>query len=165
MSNNQFITNEDMNIKEKNEVSVINKIDKDNLWYTETKTSYHEQSLKQSNISFWISIVGACIGVLVIIINLVVNNGKSEIWVGSFSGAVIEAISALIFYISDKSSKKMTDFFDKFLNDTNIKTSIEVATKINDNELRNEIFSKISLNLIKFTYDQREEIHNKNVEK
>ena len=85
------LTNDDLTLKEKGNT-------------IQAKERYHDQGLKQAKIGFWFGIVGASIGLIVIIVALCFLEDK--LW-GSISGIVIECVSLLIFRISDNAIARM----------------------------------------------------------
>jgi len=110
---------------------------------------YHAQSLAQSRISFWFSIVFASIGFFIIVIAILAAINKTNV-TGSIitliSGVVVEAVSALFFVQSNKSRILMSSFFDKLRADRKLEDAILLANQIPDEILQSKIKVILSLN-------------------
>lgn len=141
---------------------VINKENKNNIGFCKAQTekdltiveksntihikeNYYSQGLKQAKIGFYFGLIGSTIGLLVIIAFLIFADDK--IW-GICLGIINEAVSLLIFKISDDALKRMGDFFDKLSKDSNIIKSIELSKSIKKDDTRDELRSKLALFLV-----------------
>lgn len=116
---------------------------------------YHAQSLAQSRISFWFSIVFASIGFFIIVISILTaiyleNNTVGSI-ISLISGIVMEAVSALFFVQSNKSRELMSSFFDKLRTDRKLEDAIILANQIPDEQLQSKIKVILSLNFAEVT--------------
>lgn len=123
--------------------------EKKSLWIPDdAKRSYHEQRLSQSKwafrLSFWGSILGFAVIVWCIWKSISINQVE---WAGVISGTVIEAVSALFFYLSNKANEKITEFFKELTIDANVKDSMKLASEIKDNTIRDKLLVKLSLHL------------------
>lgn len=121
----------------------------DGIWIPDkAKKSYHEQRLGQSKWAFRLSLWGCILGFIVIIkyIHTGVSVGQME-WAGIISGTVIESVSALFFYLSNKANEKITEFFVELTKDANVKEALSLAQKIKDDAIRDELMVKLSLHL------------------
>ena len=117
------------------------------------KESYYSQGLKQAKIGFYFGLIGSTIGLLVIIGFLVFAGDK--LW-GTCLGVITEAVSLLIFKISDNALDRMGDFFDKLSKDSNIIKSIELSKSIKRDDTRDELRSKLALFLVGMNEDKSE---------
>jgi hypothetical protein len=117
----------------------------DDSWMpNKAKSHYHEQRLAQSKWSFRLSFWGSIVGFAVIIISAVFMEAKT---IGVLSGAIIEAVSALFYKLSDKSNEKISEFFETLMHDTNIDRSVKLASEIKNKEIKDELLVKLSLHL------------------
>ena len=109
------------------------------------KENYHTQGLKQAKIGFYFGLVGASIGLIVIICALIFSTDK--MW-GLISGIVIEAVSLLVFKISDKAIARMGEFFEKLGEDSNRIKAIDLTKGIKNDGTRDELSVKLALFLV-----------------
>lgn len=121
-------------------------------------SQYHSQSLSQSNISFWFSLIFAAIGFLVIISGIFIvlaDNGSSQSTIKAIisiiSGTVIDSVSALFFVQSNKSRASMEGFFDRLRTDKKLQDSLTLLKTINDNSTRDNLTAYLAVNLAGIT--------------
>ena len=113
-----------------------------------TKETYHQQRLKQSNWAFRLSLVASAIGFAVILWSIYQGYAKANTqWPGLVSGAVIEAVSALFYNMSNKANEKIMEFFLELSKDANVNNAIQLTDQIEDKKKRDDIKSKLSLHL------------------
>jgi hypothetical protein len=105
---------------------------------------YHTQSLSQSRISFWFSLVFATVGFLIIASSVFIYNKESS-YIGIVSGTIIDAVSALFFYQSNKARQLMSEFFDRLRADRKLEESLKLCDTIDDPIMRNSLKVKLSL--------------------
>jgi heme/copper-type cytochrome/quinol oxidase subunit 4 len=105
---------------------------------------YHSQSLAQSKISFWFSLVFAALGFLIIITSIFVYNDRSS-YPGIVAGTIIDAVSALFFYQANKARQLMADFFDRLRADRKLDESIRLCDSIDNEFMRNSVKAKLCL--------------------
>lgn len=105
---------------------------------------YHNQSLIQSHISFWFSIICAGLGFLIIISSVFIYDNNAS-YPGIVAGAIIDAVSALVFYQSNKARKQMTEFFDKLRTDKKFIEALRMCECIEDKKIKDELRVKLSL--------------------
>ena len=117
------------------------------------KENYYRQGLKQAKIGFYFGLIGSTIGLLVIIGFLVFADDK--LW-GTCLGVITEAVSLLIFKISDDALERMGKFFDKLSKDSNIIKSIELSKSIKKDDTRDELRIKLALFLVGMNEDKVE---------
>ena len=117
------------------------------------KENYYSQGLKQAKIGFYFGLIGSTIGLLVIIVFLVFAEDK--LW-GTCLGVITEAVSLLIFKISDDALERMGKFFDKLSKDSNIIKSIELSKSIKKDDTRDELRIKLALFLVGMNEDKVE---------
>ncbi len=111
----------------------------------QAKERYHSQGLKQAKIGFWFGLVGASIGLIVIIVALCFSEDK--LW-GSISGIVIESVSLLIFRISDKAIERMGEFFEILGKDNDKIRAIDLTNSIKNDKTKDELSVKLALYLV-----------------
>ncbi|XZL97428.1 TRADD-N-associated membrane domain-containing protein [Clostridium perfringens] len=109
------------------------------------KENYHNQGLKQAKIGFYYGLTGAGIGLLVIISAIFFADDK--MW-GAISGGIIEAVSLLIFKVSDKAIERMGNFFDKLGDDSNKIKAIDLTKGVKSDDIRDELSVKLALFLV-----------------
>lgn len=117
----------------------------------DAKQIYHNQGLHQAKVGFYVGIVGAFIGLVVIIFTLLFMEEKS--W-GTISGIITEGISFLIFKISDKAIDRMETFFDRLGEDSNKIKAIDLAKGIKNEEVKDELSVKLALFLAGINEDK-----------
>lgn len=110
-------------------------------------SSYYQQVLYQSKVSFWFSLIFASLGFLMIILSIFLyNEGHLDKSVLSLiSGLLIDGVSALFFVQSNKAQKAMGDFFEKLRLDKNNLEARQVCDLIEDKKLRD--ITKVQLTL------------------
>jgi hypothetical protein len=104
---------------------------------------YHLQSLSQSRISFWFSLVFASIGFAIIATSAFAYDKKN--YAGIVAGTIIDAVSALFFYQSNKARQLMSEFFDKLRADRNLQESLKLSATVDDPKMRNALQVTLSL--------------------
>lgn len=122
---------------------------KQSTWVPEdAKKSYHDQRLSQSKWSFWLSFWGSIIGFGVFIWSIYrgVNVGKPE-WSGIVSATIIESVSALFYTFSNSANDKIIKFFAELTKDANRKDALEIVDKIQNEHIKDEVITKLSLHL------------------
>lgn len=113
------------------------------------KVEYHKQRLWQSKMAFVLSFAGSIFGFVVIVGSVIWGMwvGNSQ-WPGIVSGIVVEAVSALFYTLSNKANEKISKFFKELTIDSNIKSALGMADKIeNDSATKNQLYVKLSLHL------------------
>lgn len=106
-----------------------------------TKDDYHTLGMKQSNISFYYSLIGGMAGMLIIIFSLVKQQGI----IGVSAGAITEIVSVLFFTQTNNARKVMTEFFDKLRADTDIQNSLDLCNSIENCQIKDRLKVKLSL--------------------
>ncbi len=115
------------------------------LAYDENRFSeYHQQSINQSRISFWFSLVFAATGFLIIATSIFTYTDKTG-YIGIIAGTIIDAVSALFFIQSNKARQLMSDFFDKLRQDKKLEESLKLCASIDNEFMRNALRIKLSL--------------------
>lgn len=132
------LTNDDLTLEEKGNT-------------IQAKERYHDQGLKQAKIGFWFGIIGASIGLIVIIGALCFLEDK--LW-GSVSGIIIEGVSLLIFRISDNAIARMGEFFDILGEDNDKIRAIDLTNSIKHDETKDEVSVKLALHLAGINEDK-----------
>lgn len=115
------------------------------LAYDATKfNDYHHQSISQSRISFWFSLIFATVGFLIIATSIFTYSDKTG-YLGIVAGTIIDAVSALFFVQSNKARQLMSEFFDRLRQDRKLEESLKLSDSIDDKFLRNAVKTKLSL--------------------
>ena len=105
---------------------------------------YHRQSINQSKISFWFSLFFASMGFLIIATSVFTYNDKSG-YLGIIAGTIIDTVSALFFYQSNKARQLMSDFFDRLRSDRKLEESLKLCDSIDESMMRNALKVRLSL--------------------
>ena len=105
---------------------------------------YHRQSISQSQISFWFSLFFASMGFLIIATSVFTYNDKTG-YLGIVAGAIIDVVSALFFYQSNKARQLMSDFFDRLRSDRKLEESLKLCDSIDEPLMRNALKVRLSL--------------------
>lgn len=104
---------------------------------------YYELVKKSNKSSFYISISMSVIGIILIVGGLIVGYFVDEVrnisYLVSSSGIVIELITALLFYLYNKSVIQLKDYHDSLLDVQNILLSFKLIDDIKGEEYRLEI--------------------------
>lgn len=113
------------------------------------KQSYHIQGLSQAKYGFWLSIIGAIAGFIIIVIFLFkLKDGNSiNAAIGIVSGTIIEVISVLFFAIANKANERVNNSFEKLRVDSNTVNAIELCKDIEDIMIKDELKVKLALHL------------------
>jgi len=108
---------------------------------------YHSQSLSQSKISFWFSLIFASIGFFIITTSIFTYNKEQGFsnYIGIVAGTIIDAVSALFFYQSNKARQLMSEFFDRLRMDRKMMESLRLCNSIDDDPMRNSLKITFSL--------------------
>jgi hypothetical protein len=131
--------------KKKPNIALANNEKKLNLY---AKQSYHIQGLNQAEWGFWMSIVGAISGFIIIVVSLFIpKTMENSASLTLTAGSIIEIVSLLFFTISNKASERVSNSFDKLRLDSNIVNSIELAKSIENSDVKDEVKVKLSLYL------------------
>ena len=113
---------------------------------------YYQQSLEQSNISFWFSLGMGSLGLFIILSAIFsLPNQKNEVvqmYINIVSGIVIQSVSALIFVQSNKATKTMIDFAEKIRLDRWMRKGITLTDTIGNEDLKSKVKAIITMNLL-----------------
>ena len=113
---------------------------------------YHTQGLAQAKISFWLSLVFASLGFIVIVVSLLTMDkdlaltAQGKTFVGLVAGTIIDAVSALFFVQSNKARHLMTEFFDKLRVDRKFEESLQMCERIPDPVVQSRLKVLMALN-------------------
>lgn len=105
---------------------------------------YHRQSIAQSRVSFWFSLIFASLGFLLIASSVFAYSEKTG-YLGVVAGTVIDAVAALFFYQSNRARKLMADFFDRLRADRKIEEALKLCDAIDDEVIQNGLRTKLAL--------------------
>jgi hypothetical protein len=103
---------------------------------------YHAQSLVQSRVSFWFSIIFAGLGFLVIVAALLLlhpSGGIDQQWSAGFgvaAGTIVESVAGLFFVQSSRKQKLMAEFFDKLRIDRKLEEALFLIDKMDNAEVK-----------------------------
>jgi len=113
-------------------------------------SSYYTQTLAQSKISFWFSLIFASLGFTLIIVAVVLHSISSldKTIITIVSGVIIDAISALFFVQSNNAQKAVGVFFEKLRKDKQIYDAKKLADTIDNHELKDRLKAELSLQLL-----------------
>lgn len=121
----------------------------DDMWIPDkAKQNYHQQRLGQSKWAFRLSFWGGLLGFLIIILSLILGLRAGSVQnVGLISGAIVEAVSALFYTLSNRANDKITEFFKELTIDSNIERALVLVEKVKSDSIRDELLVKLSLHL------------------
>lgn len=105
---------------------------------------YHRQSIAQSRISFWFSLIFASLGFLIIATSVFTYTDKTG-YLGVVAGTIVDAIAALFFYQSNRARTLMAEFFDRLRSDHKIGESLKLCADIDERSMRDALRAKLSL--------------------
>jgi hypothetical protein len=113
-------------------------------------SNYYKQTLYQSQISFWVSLIFASIGFALIIVASVIHvaGAWDKTVISIVSGVIIDAIAALFFVQSNNAQKAVGTFFEKLRKDKQIHDAIKMSETIENADLKDNLKVKISLSLL-----------------
>jgi hypothetical protein len=102
---------------------------------------YYSQTLSQSRISFWFSLIFAAIGFMIIVggAALYTDGGLTASAIKISSGIVIDGVSALFFVQSRRSQEAMSTFFEKLRNDRQFVEARAICNEISDNRSKDHL--------------------------
>lgn len=102
---------------------------------------YYSQTLSQSRISFWFSLIFAAIGFMIIVggAALYTDGGLTASAIKISSGIVIDGVSALFFIQSRRSQEAMSAFFEKLRNDRQFAEARSICNEISDNRSKDHL--------------------------
>lgn len=106
---------------------------------------YHQQSISQSRISFWFSLFFASVGFLIIATSIFTYSDKTG-YLGIVAGTIIDVVSAMFFYQSNKARQLMSEFFDRLRSDRKLEESLKLCENIDNEIMRNSLKVTLSLN-------------------
>jgi hypothetical protein len=112
---------------------------------------YHAQSLAQSKVSFWFSLVFASLGFVVIVSGLLLVDRNSDLAsqgatiFSLISGTIVEAVSGLFFVQSNKSRELMGDFFNRLRVDRKLDEALRLVSGMGDGHLRSKTEALLAL--------------------
>lgn len=113
-----------------------------------TKKSYHDQRLAQSKWAFRLSLWGCIAGFIVIFWGMLKGISTDNIeWVAIISGVILDAVAALFFYLNNKASEKISEFFQELTLDLNKKDAQKLVKEIKNDSIRDEVLVKLILHL------------------
>ena len=116
--------------------------------------AYHEQTLAQSRITMWFSLVFAAIGFAVIVIG-VVSGSAAERVIKAGSGTVMDAVASLFFIQSNKARELMASFFDKLRLDRKLDESLKMVKEIPDASLKARVMAALVLSFAEVKADEK----------
>lgn len=112
------------------------------------KQNYHNQRLGQSKWAFRLSFWGSLAGFAIIAWCFKESIASRNVqWVGIISGSVVEVVSALFYYLSNKANEKISEFFKELTIDANVKEALRLVDKVKNDDIRDELLVKLSLHL------------------
>jgi hypothetical protein len=115
---------------------------------------YHDTGLQQSTVSFYISLVFAAIGFVVIILSWVTADKdlslsqQGRALLAAFSGVVMDTVAALFIVQSNKARALMADFFDRLRSDRKLDQAVAMATELSDQDISSRLKAVLALRLV-----------------
>jgi hypothetical protein len=111
---------------------------------------YYQQSLEQSNVSFWFSLGMGTLGFLIIVSSIFnpLNQERDLTKIHILSGIIIEAVSALIFVQSNKTTETMVNFAEKIRLDRWMRKGFILTDTIENEDLKSKVKAIITMNLL-----------------
>ncbi len=115
--------------------------------------NYYQQVLKQSNSSFWFSLIFAAIGFGIIVLAIAMSSVmKFESTIISLiAGIVINAVSTLFIIQANNARKSLNTFHENLRKDNNISIAKKLCDEIETPTLKDKLKSEIAILLIKNT--------------
>jgi len=104
------------------------------LDYNESIKRVYNNAILQYRNSFYFSLIFATVGFGVIFYTLVFRNNGNTSWPAVVVSAVIEAVPALFFYLSDKARKQMIDVFVDLRHDNEVARAYELLRTLKNTE-------------------------------
>jgi hypothetical protein len=112
---------------------------------------YHQQSLGQSKVSFWFSLVFAAFGFMIIaaaIFLLRQDRGLSQqsaSIIALLAGTIIDVVASLFMVQSRRSQRLMQEFFERLRDDRKLEESLALTSKLTDPIIRNRLQTVLAL--------------------
>lgn len=104
------------------------------LDYNESIKRVYNNAILQYRNSFYFSLIFATVGFGVIFYTLVFRNNGNTSWPAVVVSAVIEAVPALFFYLSDKARKQMIDVFVDLGQDNEVARAYELLRTLKNTD-------------------------------
>jgi hypothetical protein len=105
---------------------------------------YHQQSISQSRISFWFSLVLATLGFAIIATSVFTYSDKAG-YLGIVAGAIVDAVAALFFHQTNRARALMADFFDRLRADRKLEESLKLCDATSDSVLQDALRMRLAL--------------------
>lgn len=105
---------------------------------------YHQQSISQSRISFWFSLVLAVLGFVIIATSVFTFSDKSN-YFGLVAGAIVDAVAALFFHQTNRARALMADFFDRLRTDRKLEESLKLCDATSNSILQDALRVRLAL--------------------
>jgi hypothetical protein len=102
------------------------------LDYNDSIKRVYNNAIVQYRNSFYFSLIFATVGFGVIFYTLVFRNNANTSWPAVVVSAIIEAVPALFFYLSDKARKQMIEVFVDLRHDNEIARAYELLRTMRD---------------------------------
>ncbi|XCN74744.1 MAG: hypothetical protein Q3M24_08375 [Candidatus Electrothrix aestuarii] len=105
---------------------------------------YHQQSISQSRISFWFSLVLATLGFVIIATSVFTFSDKAN-YVGIVAGTIVDAVAALFFHQTNRARALMADFFDRLRTDRKLEESLKLCNATSNSVLQDALRVRLAL--------------------
>lgn len=105
---------------------------------------YHQQSISQSRISFWFSLVLATLGFVIIATSVFTFSDKAN-YLGIVAGTIVDAVAALFFHQTNRSRALMADFFDRLRTDRKLEESLKLCNATSNSVLQDALRVRLAL--------------------
>lgn len=113
------------------------------LDYNESIKKVYNNAILQYRNSFYLSLIFATVGFGVIFYTLVFRNDGNTSWPAVVVSAIIEAVPALFFYLSDKARKQMIDVFVDLRHDNEVARAYELLRTLKNTDRREVLKEEI----------------------
>ncbi|SRR5260221_4559169 len=105
---------------------------------------YHQQSISQSRISFWFSLVLATLGFIIIATSVFTFADKAN-YLGIVAGTIVDAVAALFFHQTNRARALMADFFDRLRTDRKLEESLKLCSATSSSVLQDALRVRLAL--------------------
>jgi len=105
---------------------------------------YHQQSISQSRISFWFSLVLATLGFVIIATSVFTFSDKAN-YLGIVAGTIVDAVAALFFHQTNRARALMADFFDRLRTDRKLEESLKLCNATSNSVLQDALRVRLAL--------------------
>lgn len=121
---------------------------------------YYDMNLAQTKFLSGLGIMMILFGILIVVASLYMymslDTDKILLFVGSFSGIIVDFIGAIFIKMYTKNIEAAVKFHAKFAESNNLLLANSIANKIEDERLREDTLSEISKRIISVEKDMKD---------